>query len=192
MQGRDKLLEPLDDRPLIAVMVDRALRTGCAVIVAVPDAAHPRARALSDHRVTLATVPDADLGMGHSLASGARALAAGTGAVMILPGDMPDLETEDLVRLIDARASGDPDALYRGTSAEGVPGHPVIFPRWCFAELRALTGDHGAKSVLQRHAEQVVHVVLPNRHALTDLDTQADWSAWRVRRTLIAPGGGET
>ena len=99
---------------------------------------------------------------------------------MILPADMPELETSDLAAVIADFAVA-PDAIHRGADADGTPGHPVIIPQRLFPALEGLRGDEGARSVLKR--EDVRLTALPGRRALTDLDTPEDWAAWRAGRT---------
>jgi CTP:molybdopterin cytidylyltransferase MocA len=177
MGGRDKLLEPVEDKPLLAVLAERALATGAEVFVCLPDPGHPRVQVLPSG-VTPVWVPDASEGMGASLRTGVMALPDDASAVLILPADMPDLTAEDLKTVWTAHQ---PHAITRGTSASGQPGHPVIFPKDLFRELETLRGDEGAKSVLVRHRQRLELVALPGDHALTDLDTPEAWATWRAK-----------
>jgi CTP:molybdopterin cytidylyltransferase MocA len=177
MRGGDKLLEEVSGVPLIAVMAGRA-RQVAPVIITLPSDDHPRAKALKTHDITRLPVADADEGMAASIRAGAVALPDMATGVMILPGDMPELTTADLQTLANAWRS-DPTRIHRATAADGTPGHPVIFPRSQFDALKALTGDTGARAILK--SQPVRHVALPDRHALTDLDTPEDWTAWRAR-----------
>ncbi|WP_293573308.1 nucleotidyltransferase family protein [Phaeobacter sp.] len=186
MRGRDKLMEPVPtgqgDMPLIQARGQAALATGTQVYAMVPDTDHPRTRLLRQHcpAVELVLVPDAAEGMSASIRRGVAALKDAPAGVMVLPGDMPDLTTEDLNRVMQAFAHR-PEQIHRATSADGTPGHPVIFPRRCIADLAAISGDHGARAVLR--GETLVPVALPGHHALTDLDTPEAWSAWRAAQT---------
>ena len=65
-------------------------------------------------------------------------------------------------------------------SADGTPGHPVLFGRRFFETLAGLRGDRGAREVLREAAEFVTEVPTPGRAALVDLDTPEDWAAWRA------------
>ncbi|MDX1780870.1 MAG: nucleotidyltransferase family protein [Thalassovita sp.] len=174
--GRDKLLEPVGGLPLLTLVLERARATGCLVYVCLPSPAHPRAQLIEDEAVPV-WVPDADEGMGASIRTGIRALPDETDAVMILPADMPELTTGDLRAVLDAHVPG---RIARGTGAEGKPGHPVIFPREYFEDLKALGGDQGARRVLAGNVDRVDLVALPAQHALTDLDTPEAWQAWRA------------
>ena len=182
MRGRDKLLEEIDGEPLLARQVARALETGALVLVPV-SAAHPgRAAALKGlEQPRLSVVPvDGSEGMSVSLREAARfADAAGAEGLMILPADMPELETGDLETLIAAFDNA-PDRVHRATSAEGRHGHPVILPKRLFRAVRKLRGDVGARGLIA--GEELGLTALPGQRALTDLDTPEDWDAWHKAR----------
>jgi len=172
---RDKLLEPVAGMPLLTLLLERAFATGAVVYVCLPSRAHPRAR-LFDRIAEPIWVADAAEGMGASIRTGISALPDGIDAAMILPADMPELTTEDLRKMLSAHTPG---AIPRGCSADGQPGHPVIFPRECFEELQSLRGDQGARAVLAGHNDRITLVPLPDCHALVDLDTPEAWASWR-------------
>lgn len=178
MRGGDKLLELVDGEP----MLRRQARLACSicdrVIVTLREDDPARRAVLAGLPAQVLLVADAAEGMAASLRAGA---AAATGALMILPGDMPEFTSEDLQKLIDA-TNQQPTAILRGATADGVAGHPVLFPADLRAELLALQGDEGARSVLQRHKARLRLIALPNQHALTDLDTPEAWAAWRLRQ----------
>ncbi|MFY0310708.1 NTP transferase domain-containing protein [Leisingera sp. D0M16] len=176
MQGRDKLMEEVDGEPLLSRICRRAALTGLQVYVTLPSSTHPRAAAIGT--AVPIPVPDADEGMAASIRRGVTALPEGCDGVMILPADMPEVETQDMLRLA-ARFRGSSSPILRATAEDGTPGHPVLFPSRCFAALKALSGDQGARGVLK--GEAVKLVALPKAHALTDLDTPEDWAAWRRR-----------
>ena len=135
---------------------------------------------VADPRIMAIPVPNAAEGMSASLARGAVAADtlggdAAPGGIMVLPADMPEIDAEDLKKLCAAFETA-PDQIVRAVSSDGTPGHPVIFPRRCFAALAVLTGDAGARSVLE--GEEVTLVPLAGNHATLDLDTPEDWAAW--------------
>lgn len=182
MGGTDKLLEKLDGEPLVRRMARHALASGLPLWVALPKAPHPRHGALDDLPLTPVEVADAAMGMAHSIRAGINALPAHCEAVMILPADMPELDTGDLARMQAAWRAAPEGTTLRATGADGRPGHPVIFPACLFPSLAALSGDRGARALLDDPARQLRLVALPGRHALTDLDTPEDWARWRALR----------
>ena len=184
MRGRDKLMQPVSGAPLLRVMARRACAAGLGpVIVALPPAPHPRHDALKGLPVTPVPVPDAAEGLSASLKRALAALPNDAEAAMILLADLPDLSAEDIKSIAQAVETKANALIWRGATAEGQPGHPVIFARALFPELAELTGDSGAQAVIRRHADRVALVRLPDRHALNDLDTPEDWAAWRAAQT---------
>lgn len=177
MRGADKLAERVEGQPLLTLVCARALATGCPVWATLPGPDHPRA-ALLPPGVTPVFLPAAQAAMGLSIAGGIAALPAAVTAAMLLPADMPELSTDDLCAMIAAYRGG----ILRATAADGTPGHPVIFSRDSFADLLALISDEGARRVIRARPDQASTIALPDRHALTDLDTPEDWAAWRAAR----------
>jgi CTP:molybdopterin cytidylyltransferase MocA len=183
MRGGDKLLEEIGGEPLLRRMARIAAGTGAKVIVTLPEGGPhmaPRRAELTGLAVRMMPVRDAHEGMAASLRAGVGAAGSAVGLMVMLP-DMPDITDADL-RTLMAAFSDQPTATIRATTAEGEPGHPVIFPRRLFAELGVLTGDTGGKRVLI--GEDVRPCPLPGRHAVTDLDTPEAWAAWRAQHTL--------
>jgi molybdenum cofactor cytidylyltransferase len=58
-------------------------------------------------------------------------------------------------------------------------GHPVIFDRRVFGELRAAPLAAGAKTVVRGHAHEVVDVPVTDEGCLVDVDTPRDYAALR-------------
>ncbi len=179
MRGRDKLLERVDGTRVLRRQAKAALDTGAHVIVAMAPDRRERARALAGLQVRTVVVENAREGMGVSIGTAAAALPPETGALAILPADMPEITAEDLGAVLAASAAH-PDRVVRGASSAGIPGHPVVFPSRLIPKLTGLSGDAGARSLLR--GERIHQVPLPARHALTDLDTPEEWEAWRARR----------
>lgn len=177
MLGRDKLAEEVEGEPLLSRICRRAALTGLPVYVTIPNDAHPRTGLTGTARTV--PVPDAHEGMAASIRRGIAALPVGTEGVMLLPADMPELETQDLLH-VAAHFHGKDGPILRATSADGQAGHPVVFPSRCFVALRDISGDQGARALLK--LDKVQYVALPGHHAITDLDTPEAWAAWRAAR----------
>lgn len=174
MRGRDKLLEPIHGQPLLSLMCKRILESGLECFVTLPSPSHPRAALIGTAHPCF--VPDAAEGMGASIRKGVAALPDTVEGVMLLPADMPEIDGRDLHRLAQA-FGGATGPVIRGCGQDGTPGHPVLFPRRLFCDLKALNGDRGARDLLK--AETVIPVPLAGEHAVTDLDTPEEWVAWR-------------
>jgi len=184
MGGRDKMLEPLGDRPLLRERAEICLKTAAArVYVVLPPHAPERRRALEGLDLDCVVAPRAAEGMAFSLRAGIAPLPAGTRGVLVVLADMPEITSDDMDQMIRTAEAGGDDIL-RATGADGRPGHPVYFPAWCFGAFEALDGDRGARDLLAAHADRLREIPLPGRRATTDLDTPEDWVRWRRRHRL--------
>jgi len=183
MGGGDKLLELIDGKPLLSVMVARALNSGLPVYVTLPDPDCARAQLVANTAAQPVFVVDAAHGMATSLRAGIAALPETCTGAMIVPADMPDLQTTDFKHLSEVFTKDKSAPILRATSQDGTMGHPVILPRRFFEAVKSLTGDRGASPLLRANADQIRTVPLAQNRALTDLDTPQDWAEWRARNT---------
>ena len=178
MQGRDKLAETVEDRPLLRLMAERALATGHPVHVTLPSLSHPRATFLDGLDLTLTPVPDSHEGINASLRSGVRSLSDGAEAVMVVLADLPELTTDHLQSVFAARVSCLDATVWRGATKDRAPGHPTLIDRSLFDDILQLEGDEGAQPILR--SAKTVLVPLPEQAARRDLDTPEDWARWRL------------
>jgi CTP:molybdopterin cytidylyltransferase MocA len=113
----------------------------------------------------LVTNPDAEAGLGTSVACAARiASERGAERMLVMLADMPLVSPALLEDLLAAKA---PAACGHG----GRPGVPAIFPASMFDQLQALTGDAGAGAVLRNRADLVL--IPASAEELLDVDTPA-------------------
>lgn len=180
MRGRDKLLETLGGKALLAERIDCARALGHPVVVALPPRTQaPDRWALVPPGVTAVEVTDAAQGMAQSLKAAMSALPQGVQGAMVLLADMPDISQIDMAHIF---SKFDEDVICRGARSDGKAGHPVLFPARDFPALTELSGDQGARDILRAQADRIRLVTLPEDHALTDLDTPEAWAAWRASR----------
>lgn len=178
MRGGDKLLELVAGEPMLRHQA-RIAREVCATVIVTLRLDDPeRLAVLAGLDVVILHVADADVGMSASLRAGAACV---NGAMMVLPADMPEIDRDDLARLIN-NFNETPEDILRAASATGLPGHPVIFPRDMLPEFFQLQADEGARSILVKHKERLRLIPLPHNHAITDLDTPEAWLSWRANQ----------
>lgn len=169
--GSDKLLQPLPDGNPIAVLACRNLLIGLDKVFAV---VRPGNEALADLlRAEGAVVDvciDAGQGMGNSLAFGIGVNPTASGWVIAL-ADMPWIAPPSIVNVAAALREG---ALIAAPSYRARRGHPVGFSNALYRELIALSGDVGAKSLLQSHKNRVCLVECDDPGILKDVDHPDD------------------
>ncbi|MFT4099547.1 MAG: nucleotidyltransferase family protein [Burkholderiaceae bacterium] len=110
-------------------------------------------------------------GMGDSIARGVAATADAAGW-LILPGDLPLVAPESLLRVAQGLAV-QPVVL---PVWNGRQGHPVGFGGGCRAALMALGGDVGAAAIVRAHrrAGTLLALHLDDPGIATDIDTLDD------------------
>jgi len=99
-------------------------------------------------------------GMGRTVEAGMRTLtfcAPAAEGVLLMACDQPRLTADHLRALLNAFASHGSPAI-AASSYAGINGVPAVFPRETFTELRALRGDRGARSVIERAPFPIVPV----------------------------------
>lgn len=168
--GGDKLLAPLHGKPLVLHAVN-ALRAAVTEIIAVvrPGDAD-LAAVLTQAGARVAVCDQAAAGMGHSLACGAR-LAPPDCHVLVALGDMPAVAPHTVARIIAALEAG---AAIAVPCYQGRRGHPVGFAVRFVPQLRDLTQDRGARSLLHSDAEAVLEIAVDDAGVMTDVDTITD------------------
>lgn len=170
----DKLMQPLPDGRLVAQAAACALRAAVEQAWAVVRPGSPALAALLQSCGLQVVVADAaDQGIGHSLAAGVRATAAASGWIIAL-ADMPYLQASSIQRI--AQCLHTPEDL-AAPVFRGQRGHPVGLGRAYFAELLALQGDRGARSVLSRHADVLQWVSVDDPGVVQDIDHPEDLQA---------------
>jgi molybdenum cofactor cytidylyltransferase len=190
MRGRDKLLEPVGDRPALAAVAAAARASRADRVVAVlPPGDNTRAAALAGLGVETVEARDAAEGMAASLRAGLAAVAEDADAVVVMLADMPEVGPEHVDRLIAAFSPAEGREICRAVDAGGRPGHPVLFGRRFFESLAALEGDRGARDILREAGDYLVDVPTPGRGATLDLDTPEAWAAWRAGEPAAETSG---
>lgn len=175
MRGADKLLELIDDQPLIGLMAARCAKAGPTRVVLGPDQT-ARRDALKGLDVEIVEATETD-GMAASIRAGVDGLK--NKSVMIVLADMPDITASDIYLLWGLHSQG-MAPIVQAATADGTPGQPVVFSPKFLKHLAKLQGDEGAKSILKAHAREVALVPLKDQRATTDLDTPEDWATWRA------------
>lgn len=107
-------------------------------------------------------------GLGNSIACGIKQIDSDVDAVLVLLADQVQISAEHIELMAQAFVG---DNIV-SASYSGLRGVPAIFPRCVFSQLQALTGDQGAKALLQNPPVALVEFALPE--AALDIDRVED------------------
>ena len=169
--GGPKMLLPLGGRTLLSTVAAALLDAGLPSVVVVLgcDADNVRAAAglPEDPRLRVVVNDEWRSGMASSLRRGLEECGEAAAALVAL-GDQAGLTADRVRRIVSAWR---PDAALVVPTHNGRAGHPVLFARTLWDELRALSGDVGGRDVVTRHLEGAV---LVPAEPLADLDTEED------------------
>jgi molybdenum cofactor cytidylyltransferase len=169
--GADKLTHILPDGDQVAVRACRNLLAGTdGVLAVVRPGSEELAARLQTEGAEVRICADAGQGMGASLAFGIHARPEAAGWLVAL-ADMPWIMPATICRVADELRLG---ALIAAPCWQGQRGHPVGFSHVLGPDLTALSGDAGAKSVIQAHLEQLRLVDCDDPGVLRDIDKPQD------------------
>ena len=116
----------------------------------------------------------ADEGQLSSVIAGLNAAdRPGVGGVLVTLVDLPLIAPATVRILIEAFAAA--HVPIARTIHRGRHGHPVIFGRPVFDELRRANPAVGAKSVVRAHEASVLDVEVDDEGVLQDIDTPEDY-----------------
>lgn len=169
--GRQKLLLPLGDKPVVRWSVEAVLSHVQDVVVVTGRETAAVREALAGLSVRFAENPAPESGQSSSIAVGVGALSPATRTALIVLGDQPRTPRSVVPALLAARDRTGKAVIvpvYRG-----VRGTPVLFGAEVFAELRALSGDAGARAVVTARPERVEAVEVDSPMPV-DVDTPED------------------
>ena len=171
MGPANKLLADVDGAPMVRRVVETVLdAVGEDVIVVTGHEPEKVGAALAGLPVTLVRNPDHASGMSTSLKSGLSALPDGIAAAVICLGDMPLVTAghiRDLIRAFDPVEGRAICVPVHGRKR----GNPVLWGAQFFGEMLHLSGDVGARHLLEDHADKVHEVIIEDDGVLFDVDT---------------------
>lgn len=168
--GANKLFATFEGVPLLRRSVETALASGAGpVVVVLGHMAEPASALLDGLDVIVVVNADYASGLASSVKAGLGAVGPEVAGAMMLLADMPGLGPADLDALIAAFRRGEGKAVVRATSG-GQRGNPVILPRRAFAAMRNLSGDIGARRLVEALELPVIDVEI-GEAAVVDVDT---------------------
>jgi molybdenum cofactor cytidylyltransferase len=170
MGATNKLLATVAGTPMVRRVAETALASSASpVIVVTGHQAEAVEAALAGLDVTTVHNPDFASGLAGSLKTGLAALPPDADAFIVCLADMPLIEPAHIDSLIAAF-----DLETRPICVPvhaGRRGNPVLWARRYIPDMLALTGDEGARRLLDTHAEAIAEVPINSDTIFADFDT---------------------
>ncbi|MBE1207512.1 NTP transferase domain-containing protein [Aminobacter carboxidus] len=170
MGAKNKLLADFDGVPLVRRMASLVCASKVSGVFGVVGHMSERVRqALEGVDMELVENPHHADGLASSIKAGFAALPDDADGVLIMLADMPSVSAADIDRLIASFHKHEGRTVVRATHG-GKRGNPVLLPRVLFPEIRKLTGDIGARHVVESGLVDIVNIEI-GAGAGIDVDT---------------------
>ena len=177
----NKLLSTINDKALISHTIDILIKTFIMddIIIVLGHDYQTVLKLINNSEIRYIKNKYFKNGIGTSISAGMSEIDSNTFGVMIIPGDMPFLQQQDLIQLqnkfIELNYSKVVCPQYNS-----IVGNPIILPKSYFETLKTLNNDFGAKKLLKN--EDLVFV----KTSITttfDIDTASDLKEAKIRKT---------
>lgn len=165
--GAAKLALPVDGVPMLARTIATVRQAGLPILLVT--GAHAEAVLSAAGDLPAVHADRHAEGLAESLKTGLRAAPPTWDAALVILGDMPFVAAETLTTLAAALAAGAPAVV---PVAQGRRGNPAGFARRTWPALLALSGDQGARPLLDSLG--VTDVAIDDRGIHRDIDVPDD------------------
>jgi molybdenum cofactor cytidylyltransferase len=169
-----KQLLPWQDTTMLGWVVRRVEESRLdEVVVVVGHEAEAIRRNVTLQRARFVEAPDFHEGCTSSIRAGLEALHPQAEAVVLILGDQPGIERETIAAVVEGWRQLQAPVVrvsYRGRS-----GHPMLFTKALFGQLKALHGDKGVWKLCDAHPEWVREIEL-DRPFPGDVNTWEDYA----------------
>jgi len=174
--GRSKALlpDPGSGEPLVVRLAHSLSEGGATPVLVIGRADDNELRTVVGAIAPVARFvenPEADAGgQLSSLVAAIDALEAQRApGVLMTPVDVPRIRPATVAALLAAFRAA-PGQIVRAVHANR-HGHPVIFPRALFDDLRHADPAQGARAILRAHEADILDVDVPDPGVIDDIDT---------------------
>mgnify|MGYP001223598139 FL=1 len=179
--GRQKLLLDFKGKPVLLWVLEAALSSDLSEVVCVVRERSEILREMGSHaeRIHWVTNQNAHDGQSTSLVAGLEALSPRSGAALFLVGDQPFMDAQlinGIIRLYEKEGAPLVVPVFKGETR-----NPVLFARSLFPELLRLSGDRGAKGLVQKHESDAAFLEWGDESPFLDLDNWRDYERLRFR-----------
>ncbi len=179
--GSPKQLLPYKNKLLLQYLIDEASASSADSILVVLGAnAEIIQTQLQLENIHIVINDDWKEGMASSIRFGIKELQkinSATDAAILMVCDQPFVATSLLNDLITThQQTGKPIVT---SSYDNTTGPPALFHKIIFPELLQLKGDIGARSIIQKHPDEVVSVLFPQGNI--DIDTAAEYNKLQLK-----------
>ena len=173
--GQQKLLLDFQGKPVLSRVLEAVLASQLyEVICVVRELKQIRQKiSLGDDKLRWLTNEKAHEGQSTSVIAGLKAISPESEGALIIVGDQPLVKTELINSLIDLFNKN--PSLIAAPTFQGQTRNPVIFHKELFSDLFKLTGDRGARGLIEKYKAKTVFLDWDDESPFLDVDTWEDY-----------------
>lgn len=169
--GSNKLLTDLDSGVPMLIQTANRIRSVTDELAVVIPAQTPELKTLCrTHSLDIIVSHNCHKGMGHSIAE-AVAQTQNSNGWLIALGDMPWISPATFAQVISATQDNNTICI---PCYHGKRGHPVGFPSRYGKHLMGLSGDRGARQIIQQNLPNIHNISVNDKNILIDIDRPED------------------
>ena len=175
MKGENKLTKKIQGIPLIKLSVKNILASSINELIIVLGHQKEIIEKLIDKNEKIKFVfnKDFESGMASSIKAGLNHLPEDTEAFFICLGDMPMVSPDIYNQLIKSK---DNKEIIVPTYKEQ-QGNPVLFNKSMKNKIMDITGDVGAKKILELNKDKILNLEINDQSIIKGYNTQGDFSS---------------
>jgi len=175
MNGENKLTKKIQGIPLIKLSVKNILTSSINELIVV--LGHQK-EIIEKHidkseKIKFVFNKNFESGMASSIKTGLNNLSENTEAFFICLGDMPLISHDIYNQLIKSK---DKKEIIVPTY-KGQQGNPVLFNKSMKERIMNITGDIGAKKILELNKDKISNLEINNQNISKSFNTQGDFSS---------------
>ena len=175
MNGENKLTKKIQDIPLIKLSVKNVLTSPIDELIVVLGYQKEIIEKLIDknEKIKLVFNKDFESGMASSIKTGLNNLPVKTEAFFICLGDMPLVNSDIYNQLIKSRSQKD----ILVPTYKNQQGNPVLFNILMKEKIMTITGDIGAKKILESNKDKILNLEVADQSIIKNFNTLDDFNS---------------
>jgi len=175
MNGENKLTKKVEGKPLIMHSVKNILASSIDELIVVLGYQKEIMEKLIDKNEKIKFVfnKDFESGMASSIKTGLNNLPVKTEAFFICLGDMPLVKSDIYNQLIKSRSQKD----ILVPTYKNQQGNPVLFNKLMKEKIMTITGDVGAKKILELNKDKILNLEVNDQSIIKNFNTLDDFNS---------------
>ena len=184
MNGENKLTKEIQGAPLIKHSVKSILASSIDELIVVLGHQKETIEKLIDENKKIKFVYNKNYknGISSSIQTGLRIISKKMEAFFICLGDMPDVNQNIYNKMIKTKLNYNKKLKPNFKKEIFIPtyekknGNPVLFTKHMKEKIMQISGDDGAKELIEIYKSKALHIPVKNRGITLDFDIQEDFN----------------